>query len=227
MATKIITSSKTYTQSSIPLKKFSRKILTINYGYKIQNKNPSTKFKKTIKKLINKRKVILTVGRNTSYKGFKYLVQAQSKIMHNALIIIVGSNTKDLVGSNNIVTFENLTPDETNYLYSISDIFCLPSISKAEAFGIVLIEAMANKLPLITTKITGSGVNEVNINNKTGLVINSKDSDELAHAINYLILNDDIRNLYSKNSYERYLKRFQSKFFLKKIEKIYSQVLKN
>ena len=48
--------------------------------------------------------------------------------------------------------------------------FVLPSIFKSEAFGIVLLEAMANGIPLISTEL-GTGTSYVNSDGETGYVV--------------------------------------------------------
>ncbi|MGA7876808.1 MAG: glycosyltransferase, partial [Desulfoferrobacter sp.] len=68
-----------------------------------------------------------------------------------------------------------------------------PSIERTEAFGIVLLEAMAFGKPLITTDIEGSGVNWVNLAGETGLVVRSADAAALAKGINSLLSNPEAR----------------------------------
>ena len=53
-------------------------------------------------------------------------------------------------------------------IYAAADVFCLPSIERAESFGIVLLEAMRAGLPTIASAIPGSGINYVVRDGETG-----------------------------------------------------------
>ena len=66
------------------------------------------------------------------------------------------------------------------------DVFCFPSITKNEAFGIALAEAMAFAKPSVTFTIKGSGVNYVSLNGVTGIEVANGDVEAYAAAIRTL-----------------------------------------
>lgn len=74
------------------------------------------------------------------------------------------------------------------------DIFCFPSITKNEAFGVALAEAMYYGKPAITFNIEGSGVNYVNLNNITGIEVENKCVAQYAKAILDLSNNKQLIN---------------------------------
>ena len=69
--------------------------------------------------------------------------------------------------------------------YSAMDVFVLPSVSRAEAFGMAMTEAMANGVPAISTAL-GTGTDWVNLDGQTGLVVPPNDVGALAAAIGIL-----------------------------------------
>jgi len=78
----------------------------------------------------------------------------------------------------------------------------LPSIFRSEAFGIVLLEAMACGKPVVSTEL-GTGTSFVNQHGKTGLVVPPNDAKALADAINYLFAQPELRERFGKAARER------------------------
>lgn len=76
------------------------------------------------------------------------------------------------------------------FLYEI-DIFAMPSVSDGESFGVAALEASSTGLPVVATRV--GGVPEVVMDNKTGLLVERRDIEGLAGAIEKLILNPDLR----------------------------------
>ena len=86
--------------------------------------------------------------------------------------------------------------------YEAAQIFVMPSITRAEAFGLVQAEAMAAGVPVVNTDLD-SGVPEVSIDAMTGITVPPKDADALARAINFLLQNEDVRRKYGETSLKR------------------------
>src|SRR6266567_2173823 len=82
--------------------------------------------------------------------------------------------------------------DRVQDYYAAADIFALASINEAEAYGIVQMEAMASRLPVVNTSLP-SGVPYVSRSNESGLTVPPRDIDALASAINSLLGNESMR----------------------------------
>lgn len=103
---------------------------------------------------------------------------------------------------------------------AISDLFVLPS--ETESFGLAALEAMAMKIPVISTN-TG-GLPELNINGVTGYMSNVGDVDDMAnHAIE--ILSDEKKlDTFKKAAYKR-AAEFDISRILQRYEDLYTEVL--
>jgi len=103
---------------------------------------------------------------------------------------------------------------------AIADLFLLPS--ETESFGLAALEAMASKVPVISTN--SGGLPEVNVHGVSGYMSNVGDVDDMAkNAIS--ILKDDVTlNMFKTNAYEQ-AKRFDINKILPMYEALYREVL--
>src|SRR5699024_7601318 len=96
--------------------------------------------------------------------------------------------------------------DNVAEILSISDLLLLPS--KKESFGLVLLEAMACKVPVITTNI--GGIPEVVVPNETGFICQIGDTDEMAAHALALLTNDQLHKQITEAAYSRVQTEFHS-----------------
>ena len=106
-------------------------------------------------------------------------------------------------------------------LLAIADVFLLPS--ETESFGLAALEAMAMKLPVISTN-TG-GIPELNINGKTGYTSKVGDYEDMAKNTIALLSNPKLYNEIKLNAYEQ-AKKFELDTILPMYETLYEQVIK-
>ena len=111
----------------------------------------------------------------------------------------------DLVSN---VTFRGvLSGDEKAAAFREASVFCLPSHYPAESFGVVLIEAMSNALPIIATD--WQGIPEVTGRDGQGsLLVPIKDPQSLASALERLLQSDEERRQMGLHNRERYLSKY-------------------
>ncbi|HEY2804711.1 MAG TPA: glycosyltransferase [Gemmatimonadales bacterium] len=135
--------------------------------------------------------LILAVGRLVGYKGFDVLIEAARGLAGSLVLVGTGpeeSRLKGLAGPH-VIFAGRLGDEDLVAAYHACDVFCLPSVSSAEAFGMVLLEAMACGKPLVTTALP-TGVSAVNREGETGLVVRPGDVGELREALQALLADD-------------------------------------
>ncbi len=234
-AIKIIATSPQYLSTSEQIKNFKDKAVIIPSGLnpaRLEVKNESIKEFEKIKSKINDKKVVLSVGRLVEYKGFEYLVEASRFLNDDIIVIIAGGgplynylqNKINSLNLKNKVLLLGRVNDISIFIKNC-DLFCLPSISRNEAFGLVLVEALYFGKPLVTTNVEGSGMSYVNKHNETGLVVPPKDPRSLAEAINKILSDENIYRKFSKNALERF-KEFEIGSIADRIINLYKEVLK-
>ncbi len=134
---------------------------------------------------------ILFVGRLVYYKGIEVLLDAVSRL-DDVEVSIFGdgalrASLRDRIDSDRnlagkVEMIHNATDDEIVDAHLSHDVFVLPSVSRAEAFGLSMAEAMANGLPAVSTRL-GTGTDWVNQHGETGLVVAPQDPTALADAL--------------------------------------------
>lgn len=175
--------------------------------------------------------ICVAVGRHTKYKGFKYLIQA-SKLLDGTFRIFItgkGERTEALykeARGDKKITFTGCIEDtELKSLILASDIFCFPSITKNEAFGLALAEGMYYGKPAVTFTIPGSGVNYVCLNGENGIEVENRNVQKYAEALEKLAGDEELRQRFGKAGKMRVEECFLSTQFYKKIYDIVSGVI--
>lgn len=232
---KIIVTSKNYLDTSEHLTKFREKAEVVPIGINAEmhvNQQKLNELKATFKN----KTVIFGLGRHVYYKGFEYLVESAAYLDDNFVIVIGGDgpltpSLMKLVEEKKLgskVVFTGRIPvSEIHSYFALCDIFCLSSIERTEAFGVVLLEAMSLGKPLVATNIPGSGANWVNQNNVTGLNVSPQNAEELAQAFIKIAANDKLREAFSTQSKLRYHTTFTRKAMVDQLIDLYGRVLKN
>jgi rhamnosyl/mannosyltransferase len=174
---------------------------------------------------------LLFVGRHRYYKGVDDLIRALPGL--NARLLIGGGgpmrmaweNLTDELGLGNRVQFLGNVPDaDLPGLYASADIFVLPANARAEAFGKVLLEAMASGLPCVTTEL-GTGTSFVVQDGTTGLVVPPRSPEQLREALNFLIAHPEKRLSMGEAGRLRVAAEFTPTRLYSRVDEIYRQVL--
>lgn len=179
-----------------------------------------------IRKEQSQKILCLGVGRMVPYKGFTYLIQAAKQLDSKYLIQIIGKGElerelKKQAADIPNVEFLGALPDKELIAHLLAcDIFCFPSITKNEAFGISLAEGMYFKKPAVTFTIPGSGVNYVNLDQVTGLECPNRSVLDFANAIRKLGEDKALRCKYGEAAHQRVEGNFMFDAFSKKIKSL-------
>ncbi len=176
------------------------------------------------------KKIVFSLGRLVDYKGYKYLVKA-AKYLGDEYVVLIGGigplredlqNEIDSLGLQERVKLLGfIEDDEVAAYYGACDLFCLPSIQKTEAFGIVQIEAMSLGKPVVTTKIPESGVAWVNEDGISGINVDTENAKQLADAIIEITANEETYKRYSKGALDRYNRLFTKELMISNCLDIY------
>lgn len=170
--------------------------------------------------------ICVAVGRHTQYKGITYLIQAGKLLNDTFRFFIVGSGTetKKLLkeaSEDAKFTFTGSIEDEELKAYILAaDIFCFPSITKNEAFGLALAEAMYYEKPAATFTIPGSGVNYVCVDGENGIEVENRNVKAYARAIEMLSKDGELRRKYGQAGKKRVEENFLSDRFYENIRNV-------
>lgn len=159
------------------------------YGVNIEDFKPKKEFKR------NEKMRFLFVGSFSQRKGISYLLQAFKELEdagENVSLTMAGRGIMDyeLVKSYKLKCLEthiNLPIEKLVELMQESDVFVFPSI--CEGFGLVLVQAMATGLPLITTYNT-SGPDFIE-EGKDGFLIEAQDVEAIKNKVKYFLQNPE------------------------------------
>jgi glycosyltransferase involved in cell wall biosynthesis len=237
-AKRIIATTEIYAKSSKELRDHLEKVTVIPLGCKDLGaqclQRGETSLSEEINDFVKDHNLILSVGRLVPYKGFDILIEAAQYLDANIVIAIIGSGPLldelqkkiDSLGLARLVKLFGRQGDaELLEFYKRAQIFCLPSIDRSEAFGLVLPEAMSFGLPIIATKIAGSGVPWVNQHGVTGLNVEVKNPYLIANACNQVIRSQQDRYAYSQGSRIRYLTEFKEELEIQRTLALYKELL--
>ncbi len=230
---KIMPTSPQYMESSVELRPFLHKCAVLPLAIRISDYELDAEEIVEVRQLQEKktRPIVSFVGRLRYYKGLHYLLQAATKLDADFWIVGRGPEEERLkalvteLGITDKVTFlGDLTDRELKVRLHASDIYCLPSHLRAEAFGLNQIEAMACGLPVVSTNV--GGVAFVNQDGESGIVVPPGDADALAEAINRLLRDDALRERLSQGARQRARNCFDIPQLRQGLLSIYREVIR-
>jgi glycosyltransferase involved in cell wall biosynthesis len=240
LAERVIVSSTDYAGHSYiaPLtKRYPQKFVALPFGvYEIFSPRPKDHVLQTSLHIPTDHFVLMFVGGLNSahyFKGVTYLIDALTLLRDKKVsAIIVGSGNlqssyeqhAQTQGIADRVHFTGFVADSLLPQYvNLADVLVLPSTEKNEAFGLVLIEAMACGKPVIASNLPG--VRSVVRDGVNGWLCEPKDAESLARAITKLIDNPQQYQQFSATSVALVAEHYRWPRIIKLLEQIYKTTL--
>ncbi len=176
------------------------------------------------------RPIVFFIGRHVAYKGLEYLLEAEKLVMLDCVFVIGGEGAlteglKSQTSSHRVVFVGKLSEVELRCYLHAAAIFAFPSITKNEAFGLALAEAMYCKCVPVTFTIEGSGVNEVSLNGITGIEVDNRNVHQYAEAIDTLLKGGNLRLAYGESARQRVMNLFTVEHEQAAFGKLYHSLL--
>lgn len=235
-ASRIIVSSPALAENARTLRPYRRKCVVVPFGFDPARFAPNDRTRAeaaALREAHGGRPIVLFVGRLVEYKGIDVLLRALSGI-ENVDAILVGDGPRRLaleelasdLGLAGRVSFEGEVADQRMpVLYEACDLFVLPSVTRAEAFGLVQLEAMAAGKAVVSTSVP-TGVPWVNQHERTGLIVPPGEVPALRQAIERLLNDPDLRSRMGRNGCARVARDFTPARMIQQMLAVYRDVVR-
>ncbi len=133
----------------------------------------------------------ISVGQFIPRKGFDVLLKAWKDVASDAQLVIIGGGEErklyeDMIASlplHNVILLDFMDKNRLSQYYKASDVFVLAT--REDIWGLVVGEAMAHGLPVITTDKCVAGVEMIS-EGKNGFLVQAENAEELSEKINYM-----------------------------------------
>ena len=227
-ADKIVGTSPVYLSESPHLQRVQDKTICLPIG--VIPIIPDARAVQAIRDKYHGRKIVFSLGRLVAYKGYPHLISAARYLSDDYVVLIGGSGAMreelerqiDAQGLRGKVEMLGRVSDEDlPAYYGACSVFCLSSVQKTEAFGIVQIEAMSCGKPVVATNIPQSGVAWVNAHGVSGLNVEPGNAEALARAIEKATASDEDYQRYAEEAKNRYKELFTKEKMIDTCLKIY------
>ncbi len=149
----------------------------------------------------------------------------------NARLVLIGGGEKSYVDelqelvniyslSKKIEFAGKVRKDVFDAIFEVSDVLLQPS--RWDAFGVVILEALASGIPVITTRV--GGLKDIVIDGVTGFTVPSEDVDALTEAMKDMADDDEMRRQMGRNAHELVNNLYGFSMHAKLMEEIYNEL---
>jgi len=218
----IIVSDAVLIENTPLLREFANKCHAVPFGVDVSKYDRPDR--------VNARgRLVLACGRLVPYKGFDVL--ARAAVGRNFEVWIVGEGReherleqliKELGIEDRVRLLGSVPDSERVRLMCIADVFAMPSVTNAETFGLVQLEAMAAGRPIVNTSLD-TAVPRVARHGMEAVTVPPGDSEQLGEAIDSLIADPERRRHMGEAARHRAMTKYSTAAFGKGIEIIYRE----
>lgn len=198
----VVATSHAYAETSPALRRHRGKVAVIPIGITAPPPAPPAARVEALRASLGGRRIVFALGRMTHYKGFEVLLQAAAVLPQDVVVLIGGAGERleplraavAAAGlGRRVVLPGRLSAEAVEEAFAACEVFCLPSVSRAEAYGVAVLEAMARGRACVTTDIPGSAIGWLNADGQTGLTVPPADAAALGAALNRMLADDALR----------------------------------
>jgi len=228
-SSRVIAVSRTNAEDLVNLGVAEQKITVIPNGVKLERF-----FDGTSMGIEKNGPVVLYVGRISEDKGIQCLMRAAPSVLKSfphTKFLIVGEDygylgklralVSNLGMEKSVIFTGHLTGRQLVSVYRSADVFVLPS--ELEAFGIVVIEAMASGVPVIVSNC--GGMKDIVRDGTNGFLFDVGDAMQLAEKIKLLLSNEEFRTKFVENGKKTVRERYTIEKVVDALEKLYEKTL--
>ena len=228
----VCVTSPQYRANSLPLQPFKDKVKIVQNAMDEDNfilRDGDVEKINAVKAKYGNKPIVFFIGRHIQYKGLPHLIEAEKYVKSDCVFVIAGSGPltyelKAQCKSSRVYFVGRLSDEDLKLYHYAASVFAFPSITKNEAFGVALAEAMYCGTPAVTFTIPGSGVNWVSLNGETGIEMPNGDDKAYAEAIDKLIGDKELSKRYAENGMKRVRDNFTIPKMIEEMEKCYREL---
>jgi rhamnosyl/mannosyltransferase len=229
----VVVTSQAYGEASRALQPWRDKLAVVPLGISDNQGRTDPDRVAALRLAWSGRRIIFALGRMAPYKGFDVLIEAAARLPDDAVVLVGGTGPclrrhrahVARLGLGSKVHFLGPIPDDdlTTY-HQAAHVFCMPSLTRAEAFGVAQLEAMSAARPVVCSAVEGSGLAWVNQDGITGLTVAPGSPAALAAALRRLLAEPELAARLGAAARQRFLTRFTAATMVDETAALYQRI---
>lgn len=229
----VIATSPPYAAASLPLKPWPAKVHVVPIGIGDNPPQAGARAVQAVRERHGGKRIVFSLGRMTAYKGFDVLIDAAARLPADAIVVaggdgaLLAAHRAEVArrGLEGRIVFPGRIDDlELPSYFAACSVFCLASTLRSEAFGVVLLEAMQMRRPIVATDIAGSGVPWVCAEGEAGLLVPPGDAAALAEGLMRVLGDAGLADRLAEAGARRYGQRFTASRMVDATEALYARL---